>query len=516
MLYNCFLALGSPARPAGRAVIVFVSLAVVACLAGCGGRKTGIAGKDPLRTVVRAENNALTLRAWVVNGAKADVLVHIDTSEDMRVFPESHMQSIRNAAERLRGGDEDVISMLAPAIESGGVVNLGYMAGLYKRVVWVVPSEQPIGEAPIETFRDFLMKRRGYSKEALKDLWPEGKYIEGTLAGVPLTITRLADFELGDEDVILDIDLAYFVGLSAVIPGYRSGTKSLLSFLQTLRSKALKANFITITLSTQGNVVPMDIRFFGSMIRESMINPATLEGSPPRKWARMIEAEDMLVISDYEAAESIYEQLALDNPDDPGIHFALAVVRGFMEKGIESREALLRAYSLDGAYVRGFLQLAQVLGVGGKVSTGEEILETSDLSNIFSEFEMNYQKGVFYLNAGRPFDAVTYLKKATQKMPNDFALQNLLYNAYIRTHNSKGIMVTLEKLRKIDEAKVRREIPWVYRELGKVYEEASLYKNAIEMYELYLEIAPGDTSAPEIMGKVDFWKSKYEKKDRSR
>jgi hypothetical protein len=468
-------------------------------------------GKDALKDVFLIEDDTQTLRLWSARKAQADVLVHIDTSDGMRLFAASSEQDLRNAGEHLKRGNTAIVDQLAPSLKGGGFVNLGFRAGFFKRVVWVIPSNQPATSQPIEVFRAFLRARRGFPESALMDLRPSGSHIVGTLTGLPVTITRLEDMEIGEgESVILDIDLAYFVGLKAQDPSYQSGTRSLLKFIGSLKDKGLRTSMVTVNLCTQTGTCPMDIRFFGRVIRDAFTKPSHLREPVFEKWAKMMVAEDSLVALRYGPAITVYEELVEEYARDPGLWFALAVARGFADRGVESRQALLEAYALDGAYLNGFFQLARVLVVGDKIESGTALLETPDLTKVIPPVEMDFQRGVFYLNAGRPFDALTYLKKVAQLRPNDFALQTAIYSAHRQAENEQGMLNTLERLRRMDEDRVRRDMPWVYRELGKMYEEATLFKNAIEVYQEYLRLVPGDTTAPEIEKKVAGWKSLYE------
>jgi len=208
---------------------------------------------------------------------------------------------------------------------------------------------------------------------------------------------------------------------------------------------------------------------------------------------------------------ALYGNLVKTYPTDPGLYFTLGVTRGFNGEGTESRDALLQAFRLDSAYLRAFFQLANILAVQDKVEAGIEIIDTPELGKIMSDVELNFQRGTFYLNAKRPYDALTYLKKVVQVRPDDFALQTVMYQAYRQADDVPQMMLTLEKLRNMDEGRVRRDMPWVYKELGRLYEEATLYKNALESYERYLAVIPDDENKDEIRGKVEAWRALYDR-----
>ncbi len=491
----------------GRGLIIVVLLAVCSSLNGCGGKKEGIVGVDPLSNVVKTENNVRTLSYWAQKKAKADVLIRFDTSDDMVEFVQQHISSMNEVARELNRGKADKLAQISGLVENNGVVNLGYMAGMYKRVIWVVPLTQSTGLDTTETFKRFLVERRGYTMEGLEDLRLDGKHVTGTLTGVPVTITILEDLEIADETAFVDIDLAYFRGLKSQTPGYQAGTLALLDFLTALREKGIVANNVTVTLSTVKGIVPMDIRYYGDFIVEVLGDPAPLGRAPKDKWKMMMEAEDSLIAGNYAYAENLYKQLTDKNSHESGLFFSLAVTRGFLEDAEGCGEALRRAYQLDGAYLRGIFQLATILAVSGRLETGEKLLELPILNNIISPFELHYQKGIFYLSSNRPRLAVTHLQKVASQRPNDFALYTVIYRAHRESNNSKGMASTLKRLIALDEARVVRDMPWVYRELGRLLEDAALISVAADNYEKYLSLVPDDPEAAELETKIRIFRN---------
>ena len=151
MVVDCSKVRAARSLLVGRALIgalAALSIAVF-CLAGCGkeggGGPGAIAGKEPIKKIVKVESNVDALRAWSMNGAKASVLIHIDPSDAMTVFPSSVMDDMKKAALELRKRNVTSLEKLGPMLERGGTVDLGFMAGMFKRVIWVVPTNKHVG-----------------------------------------------------------------------------------------------------------------------------------------------------------------------------------------------------------------------------------------------------------------------------------------------------------------------------------------------------------------------------------
>ncbi|MFA4949010.1 MAG: hypothetical protein WC674_10980 [Candidatus Krumholzibacteriia bacterium] len=486
------------------------ALLIAVLCAGCGKGGGPVAGKNPVKKVIKVESNVDALRAWAANNTRASVLVHIDPSDDMANFPASRMKDMENAAGHLRRRNVKVLEEVGPLIEPGGTVSLGYMAGMYKRVIWVIPTIRPVGEDPVEIYKNFLITQRRFPAAAVADFKAEGKFITGTIAGVPLTITRLADLTLAEgENAIVDIDLSYFPAMRLAGQSYyRAGTKSILDFIRELGKRNVRAKIVTVNLSNQNNQVPRDLRFYGDVIREALAKPGALVPPLPAKWQSMIQAEDSLGAKRYASAAAIYDDIIGTVKDDAGLYFSLAIARGFEDKGPECRAALLGAYRLDSEYLKGFFQLARVLADAGKLNAGIEILDTPDLAKIIAPVELDYQRGVFFYTAHRPFDAATYLTRVAQQRPKDFGLFTILFRAHREAGNDQGQMSALQKLVNIDNGRVRREMPWVYADLGQLYDRNNIPGNASQMYEKYMQVHPDDSLSKVFKKRIDGWKAK--------
>jgi len=488
--------------------LAVLTLVLILCQsAGCSREEAVVAWQDPLTNVSKAENEVQVLKIWAENRVKADVLVHIDALDDIGVFATEFRHNIENAGAHLKRGNIDVIDRLATLIERKGTINVGYEAGFYKRVIWVLPARVPPGEEPIETLKAFLKQRRGYREKSLANLQPSGKYVKGELGGVPILITNLENLDVGDEEVILDIDLTYVKGQKSIFPQMQVGTRAMLDVIGVLREKKMMTRFATVNLSTLDEICPMDIRFLGDVVRESLIDPSKLGSPVYEKWNMMMEAEDSLVVGNFESAAALYGRLIETHGNDPGLHFSMAVVRGFMDDGVGSREALARASELDASYMRGFIQLARLLSAGIGFETAIEILESPYLEETMSKTEVELQKAVCCLNAKRYEEALDYLNTVSIHRPKDFSIRTMFFRAHEGIGDKVLMMMDLENLRKIDEGRVRREMPWVFKRLGELYEEHKANDRAIEAYERYLESVPPDESTALIQEIIDMLKN---------
>jgi tetratricopeptide (TPR) repeat protein len=230
-----------------------------------------------------------------------------------------------------------------------------------------------------------------------------------------------------------------------------------------------------------------------------------LEGALPEKYGMMIEAEKFLAEGRYGEAASLYAGLARSYPDAAGLHFSHAVALGFLDKGDECRDAMVRAYGIDAVYMKGFFQLARVLGANGRLSAGEALLETPDLSKTLSRDEMDYQRALFYMQAGLYQQAVEMLVDVTAKRPKDFAARTILYHAYEELGEEQNMYRVLDGLVRLDRDRVKRDMPWAFKKLGDIAWNVHMDPVAAGWYKHYLELVPGDPDAAKMLGLIEKW-----------
>jgi len=471
---------------------------VILIITGCGGtEKAVILGMEPIDRVVKVEDELIALETWVESGQKADLLVHVDAIDDIAIVPPSLEESMKNAADHLKHGNTEVIYDIASFLERSGTLGLGGRAGLYDRVIWIFPSSRSMGDLGLVAFKDFLVRARGYRKSDLSDLAVNGKWIEGTLGGVPVTVTNIEDFDPGESIAMLDIDLSYFSGMEVQNPGYQLGTASLLDFLRILKEKRLSTRFVTVTLSNKGRTVPVGIRYMGDIITESLRRPETLVNMPD-KWKRMIDAENFLGVERFLAADSLYGPLAEEYPQDAGLQYMRGATLALLGWGRECGKYLTMAYRIDKEYLPGFFQIANRIASRGQMEVSESIVSVPLLKEAYRINELNYNLGIMYIMGGQPEKALSLLDAAARFDTSNFDLAMLIYRTARDAGAEKEMLSSLESLVRIDRQLVRSRIPWVFRELGILYEANGEDGKAERMYSLYIEAAPEDSAAIEL------------------
>ena len=102
------------------------------------------------------------------------------------------------------------------------------------------------------------------------------------------------------------------------------------------------------------------------------------------------------------------------------------------------------------------------------------------------------------MTSGRPNDALPLLVSAAALDKENIDLTMLIYRTARDAGSETEMLAALETLVEIDNRLVRNKVPWVYRELGILYEGMGEDGKAERMYSLYIEAAPRDSAAVEL------------------
>ncbi|MCK4350361.1 MAG: tetratricopeptide repeat protein, partial [Candidatus Krumholzibacteria bacterium] len=266
--------------------------------------------------------------------------------------------------------------------------------------------------------------------------------------------------------------------------------------------KRVETRLVTVTLSNTTRVVPVEFRYLGTIISEALEDPKALGQSPPVKLSIVVEAERALFEERILAADSIYRVPVETNPLEPGFHYSLAMTSGLLRNAEDCTVRLDEAYRLDPVYAQGLFQIANMLAASGKLSTAEELVKRSAARDALTDSELGYGTGVMYVMAAAPDRALPFLQNAARFNQEDFWLQNLIYKTSRDAGDAQGMIGALEKLFEIDPETVNQLMPWVYRELGVLYEKHGDKQRAGRMYRQYLEIVPSDSTAVELRAKI--------------
>src|SRR3990172_2875066 len=130
---------------------------------------------------------------------------------------------------------------------------------IVREFYWVVPDSMLSSRRKGSRLKkeiDEIIKLNPEEKDRL--VW-HGDYLVSKLCNIQLTICRLKDLPEFNEDVLLDIDVDYFIAQEKawLYPD---------TFIQILKEKRLKSAITTIAYSVEGGFTPIEYKFFGDYL----------------------------------------------------------------------------------------------------------------------------------------------------------------------------------------------------------------------------------------------------------
>ncbi len=277
------------------------------------------------------------------------------------------------------------IQSSAPIVLPAMTVDAALRAGLFSRVVWVLPVDTDPSGLSLEVFRKQLLEREAVSpEEAESFILAEGGF-HGSVRGIPLQAAPIANTPPIGGPVLLHIDLGYFQ------PLYKGEIKTNLYGLvqQTLLPLAehqLQALAVTLSRSNLGGGLPLETRFLAGDLARIFAEPHLVRDQMPIAWQRR---GSILYLENFFQKDKILElylEMETEAPQDPSVQFGLYQVARQFKKGDEALARLARAVAVDPIYALEYLALADVAEEKGVPGKELEMLEKASAAlprNVF-------------------------------------------------------------------------------------------------------------------------------------
>lgn len=269
---------------------------------------------------------------WRDSGLRRKVLMHVDAHHDMYgkwVEAKHRLVSIAN--------------FIYPALEDG----------IVREVIWVVPDETWATKRGLKDVLRALKRIDPGSAARRVKLQPDGRRITGIVLDKPLTVCPVAHLPAIDEDVLLDIDVDYFVTPNI---GYR-GIDSYgeipwcwpADLVAQLRVRCVQSELVTIAYSVEGGYTPLQWKYLGDELALRLQRRSGSEVAL-RGMAFMHMAALAAQRGEYSAAEEAYGAASQLLPASAAPYYHLAHLSLAVGRPGDGRKSYQKALSLDASY----------------------------------------------------------------------------------------------------------------------------------------------------------------------
>lgn len=370
-------------------IILFSFFTLPACSGNSGKEKPGAASvkampvlkvaTDPM-DVPTLEQDTFNVPYWLDKGIKGRTLVRISAIDGLSAISKANLDALNDAA--FKNTDMDALANMGdvlwkdkPLYSSENTVYVAHNLGIVDRVYWVVPRFDSITHEGFEQYKQYLMKANPGQKKDVESLKLNGKMVEGTFDGMPVTFVSLQDLPEIEGPVLLEVDISFLSSLYMNEKATR--VLALVSgFFDNIRSKGIKADYVTIVTSNAGGTVPMKFRFLSGYLSLLFKDPSLISKEPPALWKDRAEA---WLIEQKSPRESIavYKDILKKNPESAGTHYDLSYAY-FMTNDLEAcKKELAEAVKIDPGYEMAYPEYAAALKEDGKNAEASRFLASS-------------------------------------------------------------------------------------------------------------------------------------------
>lgn len=303
---------------------------------------------------------SLALPAWRALASEQPTLVLLSQDPLLFLIPDSLRNQARELA--LRGSRQELSDHGAPDRPEPYLLPVQTLraaldAGLFARVLWVLPVTEGPERLDVELFRQQLLYAGQVSEEEAATVEAQDNGFRLRIAGIPIDVAVPSALPEIDGPVVLHVDLSHFQNL------YRNEVKTpvfelMRQALSDLYGRGWDVRAATHSLGQAEGRVTTDMRFLGHRLTRILAAPAMLERPLPPLWQ---EQAEIIYLATFLEMDKVLEKaahLAMRAPQDAPAHFELYRALRARRAGTEALAALARAVALDPGYAAEYLNLA--------------------------------------------------------------------------------------------------------------------------------------------------------------
>jgi tetratricopeptide (TPR) repeat protein len=426
------------------------------------------------KNVFLMENHNDALLCWRKTGQHEKILVHIDAHFDFAWIADKDPQDILNAkslADFKRIAEKNLFWNLSNKTKDklthiGNYIYPAIKEDIVKEFNWVVPDRLFSKRRNIIRLKNEIDSIITLNPKQGSPLKLHGNHLISDLCGIKLVICTLKDLPMLEEDVLLDIDVDYFIDKERAwfYPD---------RFVKILEEKGLKSDLVTIAYSVEGGFTPIGYKFIGDHLAHMLNGCEKQDSRFDRAVSLIIQAIDARHAKLYKDARRFLEEADGIYPDYAATYFHLSDIyyetglkkeaHGYYQKAVTIAPSYRTSYNNKGYIFEGKLKLEKA------ETEYKKMLELDPFNpNPFIGL------GNIYKKRKKWDDAMFNYNEALKLDPNnEEALQNIGYIHMIKNDLDKG----MENLKKA--LSLKPDNPLAHSYLGRVYMKKKKYNEAM-------------------------------------
>lgn len=449
------------------------------------------------KNVFLMENHNNALSCWRKTCQKNRILVHADSHFDFAWIADKNPQEIldvKSLADFKLAAKENLFWNLTrkSSEELTHIGNYIYPAikeNIVREFYWVLPDSLFSQRRRIIHFKKDIENIIKFSPEEKTRLVWQDDCLVSNICNIKLIICRLKDLPGFEEDVLLDIDVDYFIDKEKLWL-YAD------TFVQRLKEKGLKSDLITIAYSVEGGFTPIGYKFIGDHLAYLLNGHATQNGRFDRVVSLLIKAIKAKDSRLYKEAILYLKEADSCHPGYAAVYYHLSDLYYNTGLNREALEYYQKAVSADSSYRTSYNNAGPMLENRLKLRDAEaEYRKMIELDPDNPDFLIRL--GNIYRKRKRWDEALLNYNEALKLNPNsEEALRNIGCIHTVGNDLNDGI----EYLKRA--ISLKPDNPFAHSYLGLIYLKKKDYNEA--MRETRRAINSGLFTSPSLRWRLVF------------
>jgi len=315
------------------------------------------------RNIILMENHNEALTIWQEAKVKEKILIHIDAHLDFCWIAEKNPLELLNA-KSIKEVDNllkvnyfwnPCLKDCKDSIDIGNYIYPAVKDGIVKKIYWVIPD--------VLWNNPYQMKKIKSGFAAIKQLDPKGYgtlnrngvYLTAEIYGAKLICCRLSDLPNFKEDILLDIDVDFFIANPILDEYHPRWVKDRhpwiwpIDFVEVLSEKGIRSNLATIAYSVEGGFTPLQYKYLGSELA-ALLSGISITDIFKKSMNHKRQGSDFRRREMFnEAIEEFKQALEIDK-NDAACYYNLSLLYCDIEDYRKAKEAYSKTVEIDSSY----------------------------------------------------------------------------------------------------------------------------------------------------------------------
>ena len=343
-----------------RTISLLFFISVLIFLLSCQKEGNPVAAVEPIKDIEMFEDHSEALVAWMKQGYRDMVLIHVDHHSDIEYLPERKIKELQELSKKRRWDEILKHKDIGDGLYSlADFIYPAYRLGIIKRLYWVTTVDLFWSNNPGPVVRAYL-RTNEYSDDMIDTFQIDGNKATGEIYGLRTTVSTLKDLPEINEPVLLSIDVDYF---SNILKESRINELAVIyDFFKIMRRKRIEVMNMDITYSVNGGYTAITDKHIGDELVYVFNHPEIINSwNIPAIWKIRDEGFYLLRNNRIDEAFHFFDENLAQLPDEPTLLLGKAISLCYKGKDDDSFDVISRLLERNPEYDPVYIYLGKAL-----------------------------------------------------------------------------------------------------------------------------------------------------------